>query len=208
VALARADFTSVLEEWETAKASGLAQGQSSSEDSDDIGDDSQPDLMALVVRAIQSEQELSDVAAAAATSVRDAGGEKEEQIAVRLSPPLRHWPAVIQSLTRHASHTPASSDQRILSIRLPRSAVPALVRCAAWLPLRLQMLPRQGQRTRTKPHLLGLTQPNTNSKLQRARGLSAQSASVSASALQLRMLLQCLQSGVQPKMNLRVGLEQ
>jgi hypothetical protein len=45
-------------------------------------------LMALVMRAVQSGQELGEVAAAAVASVRDAGGDKEEQVAVRLSPPL------------------------------------------------------------------------------------------------------------------------
>lgn len=154
----RADFALAIEEWENAKATGLAQGQGSDtedeehgvfcdccadqtgsveahslrpveglyytrrervsgkqppryedlcpdcfgtldptqqenyqpveQDSDSEGEgqcDNQTMLMELAMRAVHSGLELGEVAATAAESVRDTGGDKEEQVAVRLN---------------------------------------------------------------------------------------------------------------------------
>ena len=98
----RPEFEGVLQEWEVAKASGLAAAQEGSSDDDGSGDDSGeeggsaaageeegPDErlqelgMAAAVKAAESGGSCEEAALAAADSVRAAGGSEEEAIAVR-----------------------------------------------------------------------------------------------------------------------------
>eukprot|EP01045_Picozoa_sp_COSAG04_P034463 COSAG04_NODE_7551_length_1109_cov_1.225743_1_plen_294_part_01 len=99
----RPEFEGVLQEWEVAKASGLAAAQEGSSDDDGSGDDSGeeggaaagggeeegPDErlqelgMAAAVKAAESGGTCEEAALAAADSVRAAGGSEEEAIAVR-----------------------------------------------------------------------------------------------------------------------------
>ena len=101
----RPEFEGVLQEWEVAKASGLAAAQEGSSDDDVSGDDSGEDSaaageeegpderlqelgMAAAVKAAESGGSCEEAALAAADSVRAAGGSEEEAIAVRTHFPL------------------------------------------------------------------------------------------------------------------------